>query len=55
MFIYYFVIQVQDWREYGDIIVKHIPGIINPLDDLTKPFGYVSRAHHYHRIMGHYT
>lgn len=21
---------IQDWREYGDIIVKHIPGIINP-------------------------
>ena len=28
---------IQDWREAGDIIMEHIPGILNPSDDLTKP------------------
>ena len=35
---------IQDWREAGDIIMEHIPGVINPSDDLTKPLGYVLHA-----------
>ena len=46
---------IQDWREAGDIVMEHIPGVINPSDDLTKPLGYVLHARHCRRIMGHYT
>ena len=28
---------IQDWQEDGDIIMRHIPGIINYFNDLTKP------------------
>ena len=50
--IQYFAIQ--DWREDGDIIMKHIPGILNPSDNLTKPLGYVLHAYHCCKIMDHY-
>ena len=30
---------IQEWREEGDIIMKHIPGVLNPSDDMTKPLG----------------
>ena len=46
--------QVQDWRLDGDIIMKHIPGILNPSDDLTKPLGWVLHSRHCRRIMGHF-
>ena len=26
---------IQDWREAGDIIMKHIPGILNPRESMT--------------------
>ena len=45
---------IQDWREDGDIIMKHIPGVLNPSDDMTKPLGWVLHARHCRRIMGHY-
>ena len=45
---------IQNWREEGDIIMKHIPGILNPSDDMTKPLGWVLHARHCRRIMGHY-
>ena len=45
---------IQDWREAGDIIMKHIPGVLNPSDDMTKPLGWVLHARHCRRIMGHY-
>ena len=28
------IFSIQDWREAGDIIMKHIPGVINPLDNM---------------------
>lgn len=31
------LIDIQDWKDAGDITMAHIPGIINPSDDLTKP------------------
>ena len=32
---------IQDWQEDCDAIMEHIPGILNPSDDFTKPLGYV--------------
>ena len=46
---------IQDWREAGDIIMEHIPGILNPSDNMTKPLGYVLHARYYRQIMGDYT
>ena len=37
---------IQDWAEAGDIIMRHIPGIINPPDDLTKPLGWILHSRH---------
>ena len=45
---------IQDWRKAGDIIMKHIPGVLNPLDDMNKPLNWVLHARHCQRIMGHY-
>ena len=44
---------IQDWKDLGDIILRFIPGIINPSDDLTKPLGWVLHARHSRRLMGH--
>ena len=46
---------IQDWKEEGSIEMLHIPGVINPADDLTKPLGWVLHARHARRFMGHYT
>eukprot|EP00980_Cylindrotheca_fusiformis_P025376 scaffold13535_cov117-Cylindrotheca_fusiformis.AAC.2 len=45
---------IQDWKDSGDIIMLHIPGILNPSDDLTKPLGWVLHSRHARRLMGHY-
>ena len=45
---------IQEWRQKGDIILRHIPGIINNSDDLTKILGYVLHHRHAGRSMGHY-
>eukprot|EP00980_Cylindrotheca_fusiformis_P018583 scaffold6159_cov207-Cylindrotheca_fusiformis.AAC.1 len=45
---------IQDWKDAGDIILHHIPGIINPSDDLTKPLGWILHSRHCRRLMGHY-
>ena len=45
---------IQDWKEAQEIVMRHIPGIINPSDDLTKPLGWVLHARHARRMMGHY-
>ena len=45
---------IQDWKNDGDIIMKHIKGILNPSDDLTKPLGWVLHSRHCRRMMGHY-
>jgi len=45
---------IQDWKDDGDIVMRHIPGIINPSDDLTKPVGWVLHSRHSRRIMGHF-
>ena len=45
---------IQDWKDNGDILLFHIPGVINPSDDLTKPLGWVLHNRHCRRLMGHY-
>lgn len=45
---------IQQWKEHGDIVLRHIPGVINPSDDLTKPLGWIVHARHCHRLMGHF-
>jgi hypothetical protein len=45
---------IQEWRQRGDIIMRHIPGIINCSDDLTKVLGWILHARHSRRSMGHY-
>jgi hypothetical protein len=45
---------IQEWKDDGEIEMHHIPGIINPSDDLTKPLGWVLHARHCRRLMGHY-
>ena len=45
---------LQHWRVLGDIIMKHIPGIINPADMLTKALGWVLNYRHSRFMMGHH-
>ena len=45
---------IQDWKRSKQIILEHIPGIINPADDLTKPLGWVLHSRHCRRNMGHF-
>lgn len=45
---------IQDWKDAGDIVMKHIPGTLNPSDDLTKPLGWVLHSRHARRLMGHF-
>ena len=45
---------IQDWKDAGDIVMRYLPGIINPSDDLTKPLGWILHSRHARRIMGHY-
>ena len=45
---------IQDWKESGDLIMKHISGMINASDDLTKPLGWILHERHARRLMGHY-
>ena len=45
---------LQDWKLDGDIEMSHIPGILNPTDDLTKPLGWILHSRHCRRTMGHF-
>ena len=45
---------IQEWREKGDIVLRHCPGIVNASDDLTKALGWVLHNRHARRSMGHY-
>jgi hypothetical protein len=45
---------IQDWKDNGDIVMRFIPGVLNPSDDLTKPLGWVLHSRHARRLMGHY-
>ena len=45
---------IQDWVDDGTIIMKHIKGILNPSDAMTKPLGWVLHSRHVRRFMGHF-
>jgi hypothetical protein len=45
---------IQEWRAKEEIIMRHLPGVINPSDDLTKALGWIMHARHSRRSMGHY-
>ena len=45
---------IQEWKENGDILLEHIPGIINPADALTKALGWILHSRHVRRAMGHH-
>ena len=47
------IFAIRDWKDAGDIVVEHVPGIINPSDDLTKPLGWVLHSRHARRLVGH--
>jgi hypothetical protein len=45
---------IQEWKQAGEILLHHIPGIISPPDALTKPLSWVLHARHVRRMMGHH-
>ena len=45
---------IQEWRDKGDVVLRHCPGVINASDDLTKALGWVLHSRHARRSMGHY-
>ena len=45
---------IQDWKEANDIVMRHIPGVINPADAATKNVGWTLHSRHVRRLMGHY-
>ena len=45
---------IQEWRAQNDIVMRHLPGVMNNSDDLTKPLGCVLHSRHARRSMGHY-
>jgi len=45
---------LQHWRLMKDIILIHLPGVVNPADMLTKALGWVLHHCHAPYLMGHY-
>jgi hypothetical protein len=45
---------IQEWKDRGDIILQHIPGIVNIADALTKALGWILHNRHICRAMGHF-
>ena len=45
---------LQHWRLLGDLVMVHLPGVINPADMLTKALGWVLHHRHAPYLMGHY-
>ena len=45
---------ILEWRENGDILMRHMPGAINPSDGLTKALATILHHRHARRAMGHY-
>ena len=44
---------IQGWKDDGHITMKHMPGVIIPADDSTKPLGCVLHARHARHMMSH--
>jgi len=45
---------IQQWRELQQIVMKHLPGVINAADALTKAVTATLLYRHCRRAMGHY-
>ena len=45
---------IQEWKANHEIILEHIPGIINAADSLTKSLGSTLHHRHVRRLMCHY-
>ena len=45
---------IQEWLAAGDIIMRHILGIINPSDQTIKALGWTLHSRHVCRSMGHH-
>ena len=45
---------MQEWAANKDIIMKHLSGVLNSSDDLTKPLTWVLHERHSLRNMGHF-
>jgi Reverse transcriptase (RNA-dependent DNA polymerase)/GAG-pre-integrase domain len=45
---------IQEWKAAGEILLEHIPGIINSADSLTKSLGMTLHFRHVRRLMGHH-
>ena len=45
---------IQEWRQRGEIILHHIPGVLNAADQATKALGWTLHSRHARRSMGHY-
>jgi len=45
---------IQEWHKQGDILMKHISGVLNMADDSTKALGWILHHHHARQAMGHY-
>ena len=44
---------LEEWVKRHQVKLKHIPGIINPTDSLTKALGWILHARHVDRLMGY--
>ena len=44
---------IQEWRQRGILHMRHIPGVINPADHVTKSLGWTLFSQHARRSMGH--
>ena len=45
---------IQEWKANREIVLAHIPGVINSADSLTKSLGPTLHHRHVRRLMGHY-
>ncbi len=45
---------IQEWRKAKDIVMKHLAGVMNSSDSLTKALSWILHYRHVRRAMGHY-
>ncbi|KAI2490987.1 hypothetical protein MHU86_23589 [Fragilaria crotonensis] len=45
---------LQEWKAANEIVLSHIPGVVNSADSLTKSLGSTLHHRHVRRLMGHY-
>ena len=45
---------LQEWKAAKEIVLSHIPGVVNSADSLTKSLGSTLHHRHVRRLMGHY-